>query len=195
MLVLFPQWKFYFWSCATLSIYFYQNWIKSVHLCLNLEGKRCYHNFNAHKFHLSYVRVFAKLCDEQIILLTGMQYIKKLPSHGKFLIIMKYTKSPTQNVVVVSRKSNYHCSPRNRDIMQRWSSFLCELRKFHWCMNICFQNRLDMSKQILEYYHYSLIDVRVSRNNWVDIIFFFFLTGWALFLSLKRPLVFHNCCW
>ena len=130
--------------------------------------------------------MFAKLCDEQIILLTSMQYIKKLPSHGKFLIIMKYTKSPWQNVVVVSRNSNYHCSPRNRDIMQRWSSFLCELRKFHWCKNICFQNRLDMSKQILEYYHYSLIDVRVSRNNWVDIIFFLLSHRLSTFPLIKK---------
>ena len=56
-----------------LVFIFIKNWIKSVHLCLNLGGKRFYHNFIAHKFHLSYVRVFAKLCDEQIIILTGMQ--------------------------------------------------------------------------------------------------------------------------
>ena len=99
---------------------------------------------------------------------------------------MRYTKSTTQNAVVVSRKSNYRCSSRNRDIMQRRSSFPCELREFLWCKNICFQNRLDVSKQILECYHYSLIDVRVSRNNCVDISSFFFLIGWLLFLSLKK---------
>ena len=49
-----------------LVFVFIKNWIKLVHQ----EGKRFSHNFIAHKFHLSYVHVFAKLCDEQIILLT-----------------------------------------------------------------------------------------------------------------------------
>ena len=49
-----------------LVFIFIKNWIKSVHQ----EGKRFSHNFIAHKFHLSYVQVFAKLCDEQIIILT-----------------------------------------------------------------------------------------------------------------------------
>ena len=52
--------------CDFLVFIFIKNWIKSVHQ----EGKRFSHNFIAHKFHLSYVQVFAKLCDEQIIILT-----------------------------------------------------------------------------------------------------------------------------
>ena len=52
--------------CDFLVFIFIKNWIKSVHQ----EGKRFSHNFIAHKFYLSYLQVFAKLCDEQIIILT-----------------------------------------------------------------------------------------------------------------------------
>ena len=146
-----------------LVFVFIKTWIKSVHQ----EGKRFSHNFIAHKFHLSYVHVFAKLFDEQIILLS---FPWKFPHYYE-----------------VYEESDAKCSCGVQEVklslLTRRLSFHCELREFLWCKNICFQNGLDVSKQILEFYHYSLIDVRVSRNNCVDISPFFFLTGWLLFLS------------
>ena len=147
------------------SIYFYQKLDK-----ISSSRRKTFLS----QFHCS--QISFKLCTSVCQTLRRTNNYFNLPMEMSSFI-MRYTKTPTQNAVVVSRKSNYRCSPRNRDIMQRRSSFPCELREFLWCKNICFQNRLDESKQILECYHYSLIDVRVSRNNCVDISSFFFLIG------------------
>ena len=129
MLVLFPQWKFYFWSYATLSIYFYQKLDKISSPLLKLRRK----TFPS-QFHCSHISFKLCTCVCQTLRRTNYYFNwyavnKEATSHGKFLIIMKYTKSPTQNVAVVSRKSNYHCSPRNRNIMQRWSSFSLRIKE------------------------------------------------------------------